>query len=304
MNWLVQAAVQKILAYVPYGHECNYVIRRHITKRLPHDHPTFMWVASNVARHFTAFCQYNRTANFARASFYEIGAGWEFTVPLLLHAFGVEHQVLVDIERNARLELINHTIRRIADHKAELQNKTCISLRDIEVTPVADFEELKRRFGIEYRAPADARNTGFEANSFDFVSSTATLEHIPREELKHILSETVRILKPGGIMSNTIDIDDHASHISSNVSCYNFLRFSDRQWSLITTNTNYQNRLRYPDYIQLFDDAGFTVIAEEPKRARETELRSLRAMKLASKFKMGYSLEDLAVHILDVVLIK
>ena len=72
----------------------------------------------------------------------------------------------------------------------------------------------------------------------------------------------------------------------------------------MTTNTNYQNRLRYTDYIQLFDDAGFTVSAEEPKRAREAELHSLRAMKLAPKFKMSYSLEDLAVHILDMVLIK
>jgi SAM-dependent methyltransferase len=304
LNWIAQAALQKILVYVPYGHECNYFIRRYVTKRLPQDRPGFMWTARNAAKHFAAFRQHNSTTDIADARCCEIGAGWEFTVPLLFYAFGIEHQLLIDLERHARLGLINHTIARIAADKAELEEKTSISLRDMDTTPIETFDDLEHRFGIEYRAPYDARDTGSMAESFDLLSNTATLEHIPEVDIKRILSEAMRLLKPGGTMSACIDMDDHASHVSSKVSCYNFLRFSDRQWSLLTTDGNYQNRLRYPDYMRLFRDAGFDVVAEEPTRADEAELRSLEAMTLVPEFMRGYSLEDLAVHTLDVVLTK
>ena len=73
----------------------------------------------------------------------------------------------------------------------------------------------------------DARASGLHAGCVDIITSTNTLEHIPPGEIAAILRECARLLREGGLMSSSIDLQDHYHWFDKNISVYNFLRFSD-----------------------------------------------------------------------------
>src|SRR5215472_8380088 len=60
---------------------------------------------------------------------------------------------------------------------------------------------------VSYRAPCKADDTGLPSNSFDLVYSHAVLEHVHSPTL--VLSETWRMLRPGGLASHQIDTRNH-----------------------------------------------------------------------------------------------
>ena len=111
---------------------------------------------------------------------------------------------------------------------------------------------LRKLYGIEYRAPCDARATGLAADSVDCVTSTSTLEHIDPSDIGGILRECHRILRADGIMSMAVDYTDHYA-----ISQYNFLRYSDRAWKMFNPQLHFQNRQRHADYVRLFEASGF-----------------------------------------------
>jgi SAM-dependent methyltransferase len=170
--------------------------------------------------------------------------------------------------------------------------------------PIKSVAELRERFGITYLAPLDARNTGLAPSSVDFISSTVTLEHIPPPAIHQILVECARILKAGGVMSHRVDMVDHFAYFDSHISEYNFLKFSDATWSLLTSPLAYTNRLRYPDYLQLMKAAGFEVLTEGVEQPTAADLETLRRLKLAPRFRTGYSLQELGAKRFQVALRK
>jgi SAM-dependent methyltransferase len=155
-------------------------------------------------------------------------------------------------------------------------------------------DELEDRFGTRYLAPCDARATGLERGSIDFVSSTNTLEHVPAADVALILAECRRLLRPDGALSSRIDLRDHYSYFDGSLSPYNFLRYRDRTWRLFNSALLHQNRLRRPDYLEAFATAGLTVVAEEAATPTEADLAALAEVRPAAEFR-GYALEDLGV---------
>jgi SAM-dependent methyltransferase len=199
-----------------------------------------------------------------------------------LATLGIRRQILVDIRANVRLELVNDTLRRF------------------DQRPLAGLEELEPRLGIRYLAPRDARATGLPDASVDLVSSTFTLEHIPAPDIAAILAESARLLRPGGLVSCSIDMKDHYSYFDDRLGPYHFLGVGDRAWRLVNPPLHHQNRLRLPDYRRLFADAGLRIVREDVKRPTADELRGLERINLAPRFRR-YSLDDLAALELRVV---
>jgi len=65
------------------------------------------------------------------------------------------------------------------------------------------LEIAKSKVGGDLRYE-DIRKTSFKSNSFDFVFGIGLLEHFPKEEIIKILNEQKRVLKPGGVVMNTL----------------------------------------------------------------------------------------------------
>lgn len=278
--------IQDVLSHTPGGERLNYVLQRRVLHTLPLSAAGFRAKATRALEHFAAFQEFVGVER-AAASFYEFGAGWDLTIPLTYYALGVERQTLVDIRPLARLELVEHTIRMFE----QLELAADQPLRTLGEPHIASAKELRERFGIEYLAPRDAGDTGLPGGSFDFISSTDTLEHIPERDLRRVLAECRRLLKPGGVLSSRVDLEDHYSHFDRSLSDFNFLRFGDRTWRLLNPPLHYQNRLRYPDYLRLLRESGFELLSKRTSRVSDQELERLR---LASRFR-GYSLDELAV---------
>jgi SAM-dependent methyltransferase len=159
---------------------------------------------------------------------------------------------------------------------------------------VHDLAGLERRFGIRYLAPRDARATGLPSASFDLVSSTFTLEHVPARDLAAIFPECARLLRPAGVMTGSAGMEDHYAFDDARISVYNFLRFSERRWRLANSPLHYQNRLRARDYLELVRAAGLDVLAADTVLPDAARRRALDALPLAEPFASGYTRDELA----------
>lgn len=288
MRWQCKAAVQKTLSLVPGGERANHLLQRHVTKKLPADDRQFLLHFDEAARHVRACA---RQPQLIRA--YEFGAGWDLIGPLSLWALGVSQQVLVDIAAHVRPALVDHSIAQLARHHAALEERAGRPLQRVDPRPLRSLAELRERFGIDYRAPCDARGTGLGAASFDLISSTFTLEHIPREDVLAILRECARLVADEGVVSCSIDMQDHYAFDDPRISVYNFLRYSDRRWRFINSSLHHQNRLRARDYRELFAAAGLSILDEVLCGPDPQERARLRMLPLAPRFAHAYSLGEL-----------
>jgi SAM-dependent methyltransferase len=285
MRWVAKAALQRGLGALPQGERLNYLFQRHVARSLPGGEPVVRRKLARAKQHVEAFGR-----PVEDAVFYEFGAGWDLAIPLSYAALGVRRQVLVDIRPSARVELVNETLALLE----------AIEERSLG-GPVSSLGELEQRFGISYLAPRDARATGLEAESIDFITSTDVCEHIPEHDLAQIFRECKRLLRPGGAISCRIDLQDHYAYFDSSLSRYHFLRFSDRAWGLVNSPLHFQNRLREPDYRRLVEEAGLEVVSWAPSGPSKEGLAQLGGLELAPRFRNGYTREQLGVTVLSFV---
>ncbi len=299
MNWIVKAAAANVVDILPQTDRIHYFAQRRITGSLPANEVTFRRRRRRALAHLQAFEEHGPDRPLSAAVFYEFGAGWDLTIPLTFWALGVERQILVDVDPHLRPELVNATLRRLREGQRRLERAAGRPVRGVGPS-VRSQADLGTRFGIEYRAPCDARDTGLEPASVDFVSSTSTLEHIPEPHIGPILAECRRLLRPQGILSCRIDMRDHFAYADPDVSPYNFLRFSPGVWRLLNSRLLYLNRLRLPDYLRLIESAGFELLTVDTRGPRPKERKRLETMKLARSFR-AYSWDDLAAGSVSVV---
>jgi SAM-dependent methyltransferase len=299
VRWLAKAALQRGLGFLPRGERLNYLFQRHVARSLPAGESVFRRKFARALQHLQGYDEHGPGTPPADAVFYEFGVGWDLAIPLAYAALGVGRQVLVDIRPSARVELVNDSLARFERLRAELEQEAGRELRSLG-GPAGSIGELEARLGIAYLAPCDAGATGLDGESVDFVSSTDVCEHVPGSDLARIFLECHRLLRPGGAFSCRIDLQDHYSYFDSSLSRYNFLRFSDRAWSLVNSPLHYQNRLRAPDYLLLVREAGLDLVVERPSGPDESGLAELRVLGLAPRFR-GYAPEELGVTVLSFV---
>jgi len=178
MRWIAKAAVQKGLSALPNEEAVNYWFQRHLTHTLPRSGSNLHLHIELPSRHLQMFKKYG-ACPVGEATFFESGAGWDLIGPLTCYALGVEKQVLIDIRSNLRFELVEQAWADLNQCRYEIERDSGMPARDLGSEPPNSQEALEERFGISYMAPYDARDTGLPADSFDFVSSTDTIERIP-----------------------------------------------------------------------------------------------------------------------------
>jgi len=301
MKWLLKAAVQRAISALPNPERVNHFFQRKVLRSFPLPKREFIWRVEHALNHFKAIQTHYGDVEGLRG--YEFGAGWDMIIPLTYHALGIDDQTVVDIRPNLRLELVNDTVRRLNEYRDDIERDYGVKMRPLDSRQVISSAELKERFGINYCAPCDARRTGLPADSIDFITSTYTLEHIPRQDIVLILREGHRILKPTGVVSSLIDMQDHYALCDRNVSVYNYLRFPEWFWTLVNSPLHYQNRLRYSDYMDIAKDDGFGPVSEWIDNPTDRDLTILRSLKLNQKFT-GYSEASLAAKRLGLVMVK
>jgi SAM-dependent methyltransferase len=265
-----------------------------VTHGLPASDWHLLRHADEARRHLEAYERHARAPRTAaELDAFEFGAGWDLVGPLSLWSLGVERQTLVDIYPHVRWELVNDALARLHAHHDELAATAGRPLRRPDPAPLGDLVTLQRRFGIRYLAPCDARATGLAAASFDLVSSTFTLEHIPAADVAAILRECARLLRPDGVTTGSVGLEDHYAFDDPRISVYNFLRYTERRWRLVNSALHHQNRLRARDYLQLAGAAGLTVLDADAAVPGPERLSALDTLPLAEPFASGYTRAEL-----------
>jgi hypothetical protein len=281
--WRAKVVAQQVFSRVPAGHQVNYLFQRHVTHGLPISDTELREIIGIADQHVSGLAQIS-TVQIAEGRCFEFGAGWDLHIAQLLYCFGVDHQIVVDLRDLLRPELVFDMRDRLQRMDLELPRRP----------PSGDvLDDYLAAIGVDYRAPADARATGLPNGSIDFVTSTNTLEHIPPEEIRAILTECRRLLGDRGVMSFQIDYRDHYSYFDDRLSVYNFLKYSERRWRWYNPPLHYQNRLRHPEYLDLFAAAGFEVVDIHVAEPTVDDRRTIDALDLDPAFG-HYEIDDVA----------
>jgi SAM-dependent methyltransferase len=303
MNWKIKAFLVDIFSCMPFGAELHYGMQRHITKSLPSNDAMFAQIVAQAKAHVEAY-ERNHRGKVEEACFFEFGAGWELGIPFSFYCLGARRQTLIDIRSHLRVDLVNATIDTLRRVGKNLGLRRFPDRYLPTGTRQAGIRALQEWYGIQYIAPCDARDTGLPEGSFDFISSSSTMEHIPAVDIPPVLKECRRLLKEDGIMSFLIDYKDHYSYCDGAIGPFNFLRYSDDRWKLYSPSLYYQNRMRHRDYGEMFSRETLGVLEEEIIVPSEPELQSLRALVLHPVFRTRYTLQELSPCGAHMVLVK
>lgn len=291
MNYNLKIKIQNLISKLPKSESLNYFFQRRVTKSLPISFEEFKVKISVVNLHIKNFKEFGLIP-ISDSVYYEIGAGYDMVIPISMSLFGFKKLICVDVRKLTFISLLNDSLNKI-----KILNDKELQLNSLQAS--AKFTKknfltiFKDSFGIDYRAPSDARNTELKENSVDYCITNAVLEHIPFDIIHDIMKETFRIMKKGGVMSNIIDYRDHFAYFDKNITFYNYLLFSEKQWKNMNPDIMYQNRLRHKDYVKIAKDVGFEIVKEECSFPDEKLFYKLKSLKISKEISDKYTLDEL-----------
>ena len=144
---------------------------------------------------------------------------WDGTSPsrFSFYSLGVERQIVTDLRPLLKPDLVARTTSAFQD--LALQPPVVRLPRPFSGT--TDGPELvpllRRHCGIDYRAPFDARATGFPSNYVNYITATKVVSFIPPETLVKTLSECHRVLRSDGLVRLLIDYRDNNSYFNRRI---------------------------------------------------------------------------------------
>ncbi len=167
----------------------------------------------------------------------------------------------------------------------------------IDSTDVAepDAELARAAARLEYQVVDGRERWPFPEQSKDVVYSFSVLEHV--RDLRGLLEESARVLRPGGLSIHTIDLRDHYN-LGPGENWLEFLEFDDRKWDRMTSaRFAWCNRMRSPELRALFAEIFELVEFSEEACDLPTGFDRRR---VASRFQ-GFELDELSVSSVSVV---
>jgi hypothetical protein len=296
-KWKLKAIVQKIISFLPFSHQINYIFQKYVTKGVLLTDEYFCDKLEHTKTHLKNFQKYSGMP--IPQNCLEIGTGWYPVVPVSLFLSGVDKIYSVDISSLTSKKRLLATLQKFVESNNSGQLKTFINFSsdrfDILTNLLENFDRLSLddllyRLNINYLIE-DARKLSLPDNSINFIHSNNTFEHIYPDVLFYILKEFKRVIKKqGGVMSHFIDMSDHFAHFDKSINIYNFLRFSDKQWRWIDNSIQPQSRIRIYDYKRIYSDLKIPISGES---FRSGNLNELKTIPLANKF-VNEPLEEVA----------
>ncbi len=222
----------------------------------------------------------------------EIGSGW---IPLLAYFLKVKGS----INKVYTYDINKHYQQRNLDkcfHYIESNYKTNIKPIEKGKYTLPDF--------IEYHPFTNVINAELTSD-IDIVISRFVLEHITPEDLAAIHIKLFDSLPDNTLILHLISPSDHRAHSDSSISLYDFLKYSKNEWNKIQTKFDYHNRLRLPNYLEIFKDAGFEISYVEYDKAKENEekYKKFKALEIHPDFTK-YTEEELLAGSINVLLKK
>ncbi|MDQ3364445.1 MAG: class I SAM-dependent methyltransferase [Myxococcota bacterium] len=303
-DWRLKGALQKVLGVAPGGRRLHAMLQRRL----------------GVLRHFDRECAtklhdwqlmmgHLREAgvDHTRACMLEVGTGWYPTLPICCYLAGTPRMQTIDLAHELDPTLTLLLVQTLGAHLPMIAEVSRCDLAEVTArhtrlhASLAEGASLARatQLALDYRAPCDVARTGICAGTFDVVFSNSALEHLRPSQVDACFVESMRILRPGGVMIHAVNCGDHYAYLDPRIGQLHYLAYSDEAWTRWNNAFLYQNRLRAVDFITRCRATGFAVEIDT-SRPHPQRLEELASIALAPRFS-GYTREQLAVTSIDFV---
>ncbi len=282
MDWRVKGAMQKALGVVPGGEWLHYRLQRRFggLRQFEKELETKVDDWRIMVRRLS-----DAGMPIAGIDLLEVGTGWYPTFPFACYLGGARRIETVDLNRHLKPDLVRACLTGLRRHVPEIARLCDVDERAVveryeamssKLSGACDLEAISAG-AIRYRAPGDATRTGLPAASIDCIFSNSVLEHVPPDAIDAMYGESMRILRPGGVMFHSVNCGDHYAYVDSRISQLNYLKFSDRAWRFWNNAFLYQNRLRANEFVDRAVAAGFGIDLDtgRPHERRLAELASI-----------------------------
>jgi SAM-dependent methyltransferase len=219
----------------------------------------------------------------------EIGPGHTLSLAVSL--------LLARASRVEAIDTVRYTTSRPDPRSLTELCRRCAEAGLIDAADVSDPKGALARAtaGLRYQVVDGGKAWPYPEASNDIVFSFSVLEHV--RDLRGLLEESSRVLRPGGLSIHTIDLRDHYN-LGPDENWLEFLRFEDRQWERMTSaRFAWCNRIRAPELRALF--AELFELVEFTEQAAELPV-DFDPRRLASRFRR-FDLDELAVSFVSVV---
>jgi hypothetical protein len=177
---------------------------------------------------------------------YELGSGWFPAMPyFFLFKFQVKKVLTFDINKHFNVK----TILELNHLFAKIYNCT------ITVKPTNN-----------YRLPADIDyfpNCNIleqEIHNADIVFSRYVLSHMNEIDVVEFHKKLKNSLKKGSHIIHFISPSDLRQHGDDSISTHDFLKYSKSEWNKIHTKFDYHNRIRLPQFLEVFNNCGLELL--------------------------------------------
>jgi len=286
MNHKVKTAVFKVLSQLPsdmgvklYHLLQNFSQNRNVAYKLRSTEGTFNTLLS--------ICKELRI-DLNGKSIIEIGSGWLPIIPYLFlykAKSGTVHTY--DLNKHYQKKSITHFNTLFAKkHQAEIVvSNTSYSLPE----------------QVIYYPSQDVSTSSLPKNGIVF--SRFVLEHVPPEALLAMHKKFKSELEKGSYIIHFISPSDHRAFSDKSLSLQDFLQYSQQEWDGIQTKFDYHNRLRLPQYLEIFKSLDLEVVyltSHSPKPDSPT-YELFKKVKLHPDYK-NYTDQELTAGSINVVL--
>ena len=232
MNFKVKCFAQWVVSCLPAATNVNRVLQIYVSRSLPISDAALRDRMEIAEKHVNSFLE---RRGVLPESILDIGSGSDLCLPLLMTRRS-SRVIACDVNRLANNYLTNDIIKRIGSPSIEVS-------------------------GLEYIVYSPPQ-LPFDNESFDLITSTSVLEHVPRRQISDLANEIHRLLKRDGISTHHIAHKDHWSDTDTSLHPMNYLRYGERVWKIFNPPLLHQNRLLSSDFKKIFEDAGFNVVRE------------------------------------------
>jgi len=204
----------------------------------------------------------------------EIGTGYVGSTPVVMWLLGAGSVTSVDLNRLLVPAALKESILSV--EKAELlgilkthaPSGASLSGKIDRIHAWADSERGDLPGWFSYLAPFDL--LAFEPpHAFDFIYSASTLEHIPRSLVGRFVWKTASISADDGTGLHVIDLKDH---FDSEVNPLGFLSLRDGEYSDDAQADSRGNRIRGPEWLEVFSKSGLAAEIVMSSRAPRAHL--------------------------------
>jgi SAM-dependent methyltransferase len=185
--------------------------------------------------------------SFTGKDILEVGSGWFPATPYLLLYRGQARTI-------KSYDIADHfSRRRLLDFNRHFE-KRFGQKPDVEMSATYPLPQE-----IHYFPKTNLCATPPPCGSVDIVISRYVLQYIPVNASMELHKVFRRCLRPGGAVVHLVGASDDRAFADGSLSLYDFLKYSEAEWASITTRFFCHNRMRLPQYIELFQGAGFRV---------------------------------------------